>query len=72
MIVTGQVGLNDLSGPVGIVGMVDEVYQAAAPAGALVILLNLMNFGVLISANLGVLNLLRSRLWMEEGLSSLS
>ena len=58
MIVTGQVGLNDLSGPVGIVGMVDEVYQAAAPAGALVILLNLMNFGVLISANLGVLNLL--------------
>lgn len=58
MIVTGQVGLNDLSGPVGIVDMVDEVYQASAPAGALVILLNLMNFGVLISANLGVLNLL--------------
>lgn len=58
MLVTGQVGIQDMSGPVGIVSAVDSVYQAAAPSGILTVLLNLMNFGVLITANLGVMNLL--------------
>ena len=47
-----------MSGPVGIVSAVDGIYQAAAPQGMLMVVLNLMNFGVLISANLGVMNLL--------------
>ena len=58
MLVTGQVGVRDMSGPVGIVSAVDGIYQASAPQGALMVVLNLMNFGVLISANLGVMNLL--------------
>ena len=58
MLVTGQVGVRDMSGPVGIVSAVDGIYQAAAPQGMLMVALNLMNFGVLISANLGVMNLL--------------
>lgn len=58
MLVTGQVGIRDMSGPVGIVSAVDSVYQAAAPSGLLMVILNLMNFGVFISANLGVMNLL--------------
>lgn len=58
MLVTGQVGIRDLSGPVGIVAVVDDVYAASAPAGLAVIALNLMNFGTLLSANLGVMNLL--------------
>ena len=58
MLVTGQLGVRDMSGPVGIVSAVDGIYQAAAPQGALMVVLNLMNFGVLISANLGVMNLL--------------
>lgn len=58
MLVTGQVGIKDMSGPVGIVNVVDDVYQSAAPAGALAIVLNLMNFGTFLSANLGVVNLL--------------
>ena len=33
MLVTGQAGLKDLSGPVGIVNAVDDMYQEAAPAG---------------------------------------
>ena len=37
---------------------VDGVYQEAAPAGLSVIILNLMNIGILITANLGVMNLL--------------
>ena len=31
MLVSGQVGLKDLSGPVGIVAVVDDVYESAAP-----------------------------------------
>ena len=58
MLVTGQVGIKDMSGPVGIVNVVDDVYQSAAPAGVLAIILNLMNFGTFLSANLGVVNLL--------------
>ena len=58
MLVTGQVGIKDMSGPVGIVNVVDDVYQSAAPAGVLAIILNLMNFGTFLSANLGLVNLL--------------
>ena len=58
MLVTGQLGLQDLSGPVGIVAVVDDVYESAAPSGILTIVLSLMNFGTLLSANLGVVNLL--------------
>ena len=42
----------------GIVSAVDGVSQEAAPAGVSVIILNLMNIGILITANLGVMNLL--------------
>ena len=58
MLVTGQVGVQDLSGPVGIVSMVGEVYEASAPAGIGAVFLNVLNFGILLTANLGVLNLL--------------
>ena len=58
MLVTGQVGLQDMSGPVGMAAVVDEVYEAAAPAGLLAVVLSLMNFSTLVSANLGVMNLL--------------
>ena len=42
MLVTGQVGLQDMSGPVGMAAVVDEVYEAAAPAGFLAVVLSLM------------------------------
>lgn len=58
MLVGGKVGVKDLSGPVGIVSAVDNVYQEAAPAGMAVVILNLLNIGVLLTANLGVMNLL--------------
>ena len=44
MLVTGQVGIQDMSGPVGMAAVVDEVYEAAAPAGFLAVVLSLMNF----------------------------
>lgn len=58
MLVTGSVGLDQLSGPVGIVDVVDETYQASKSHGALVVILQMLNIGILISANLGVMNLL--------------
>lgn len=58
MLFTGQAGLRDLSGPVGIVNVVNDVYESAAPAGAWTIFLTMLNFGTLLTANLGILNLL--------------
>ena len=58
MLITGQVSANDLSGPVGIVDMIDDTYQEARSNGWLDVLLNMMNICILLSANLGVVNLL--------------
>lgn len=58
MLITGQLGIRDMSGPVGIVSAVDSVYQEAAPSGIAVVALNMVNLGVLVTANLGIMNLL--------------
>ena len=58
MLVTGTVGMDQLSGPVGIVNVVDDTYQQSKEHGALVVFLQMMNIGILLSANLGVMNLL--------------
>ena len=58
MMFTGQVGINDLSGPVGVVDSVNTVVEQAKPEGAWMVTLNLFNFIVMLSANLGVMNLL--------------
>lgn len=58
MLVTGQIGIKQMSGPVGIVNFVDDTYKQAAPSGAVTVILNLLNIAILLSANLGVMNLL--------------
>ncbi len=58
MLVTNQVSFNELSGPVGIVQTVGETVQASRSDGAFYVFLNVLNIGILLSANLGVLNLL--------------
>ena len=55
---TGQLTLNDLSGPVGIVKQVGDTYNQAATYGFTVLLSTMLSIAVLISANLGVMNLL--------------
>ena len=47
-----------MSGPVGIVNVVDGIYKESAPAGWQAVVLNLLNIAILLSANLGVMNLL--------------
>ena len=42
MLVTGQIGIKQMSGPVGIVNFVDDTYKQAAPSGAATVILNLL------------------------------
>lgn len=58
MLITGNVGVEQLSGPVGIVDAVDDTYQQSKEYGVLVVMLQMLNIGILLSANLGVMNLL--------------
>ena len=58
MIFAGKVSADDISGPVGIVTTIDQTVEEAAPAGKTVVAMVLINFAVLLSANLGVMNLL--------------
>lgn len=58
MLVTGAVGMDQLSGPVGIVDVVDDTYQQTKQYGAVIVLMQMLNIGILLSANLGVMNLL--------------
>ena len=58
MLITGSVGVDQLSGPVGIVNVVDDTYQQSKSYGVVVVLMRMLNIGILLSANLGVMNLL--------------
>ena len=58
MLVKGQVSIKNLSGPVGVVTVIDDTYKEAKQAGAAVTWLSMLNMLVLLSANLGVMNLL--------------
>ncbi len=59
MLVTGQVSVNEVSGPVGIVKTIGDTYdQANELGGAYLVFINMLNMAILLSANLGVMNLL--------------
>lgn len=58
MLVRGEVKKDDLAGPVGMAQIVGETYQQAAPYGAGSVALSMMNIAILLSVNLGILNLL--------------
>lgn len=58
MLVHGQVGVQDMSGPVGVVSMIDETYTESAKSGIFAIWINMLNICIFLSANLGVMNLL--------------
>ena len=58
MIFRGKVSADDVSGPVGIVSAIGDTYEQSKADGAYYVMLNMMNFAILLSANLGVMNLL--------------
>lgn len=59
MLVSGGASVNDLSGPVGIVQSMGEVYEESVENdGYFYAFLNMMSWATMLSANLGVMNLL--------------
>lgn len=58
MLLTGKAGVKDLSGPVGMADAVGDIYTESKQDGAFYVWLNMLNFAILLSANLGVLNLI--------------
>lgn len=57
-LISGKVSVNEVAGPVGIVNMVGDIVNETQENGLRITILNLMNFSLMISANLGVMNLL--------------
>lgn len=57
-LVSGQVSVNDLSGPVGIVDMIGDGYEQSVSYGYFAAFLQMLYITIFLSANLGVMNLL--------------
>ena len=59
LLVTGKVGVKDLSGPVGIVKIMGDTYDTNQSSGGTgIAILSMVNFSIFLSANLGIMNLL--------------
>lgn len=58
MLVRGQVGREDVAGPVGIAAAVGETYESAKEYGWDMVVQQMLNFTLILSVNLGILNLL--------------
>lgn len=57
-LIRGKLSMDNVAGPVGIAEAVGDNYVAAKEYGLLSVVLTMMNFAMLLSVNLGVLNLL--------------
>ena len=58
LLVKGKLTADDVSGPVGMVKIVDDTYEEVRPYGLSAVILTMMSLTVLLSVNLGVMNLL--------------
>lgn len=58
MLFSGRVTKDDVAGPVGIAQIVGETYEEVKPYGLGSVVLSMMNIAILLSVNLGILNLL--------------
>ncbi len=58
LLVKRQVSINNMSGPVGIVKTIGDTYTESLQDGFFYVFLNMVNMTLLLSANLGVMNLL--------------
>ena len=57
-LLTGGLGVKDLSGPVGVVDAIGSTYEESKSEGMLAKWVNMLYMAALLSANLGVMNLL--------------
>jgi len=58
MLVTGRVSTSEMAGPVGIAQVIDTAIDETTPYGFGTVLLTIINIAILLSVNLGVLNLM--------------
>ena len=58
MLIKGRFKVQDLSGPVGVADVVGDVYDASKAEGAFYVWVNMLSLSILLTANLGVMNLL--------------
>ena len=58
MLFDGRASVSDLSGPVGVVSTISDTVEETKSDGYFYVFLNILNMAVLLSANLGVVNLL--------------
>lgn len=58
MLIQGQATKDDVSGPIGIAQFVGDTYEEVKPYGISSIIFTMMNIVILLSVNLGILNLL--------------
>lgn len=54
----GRADVNDMQGPVGVVKVIANTYDRASSDGLFYIFINMVNIAILLTANLGVMNLL--------------
>ena len=57
-LIGGQIGADQIAGPVGVVNAIGTMYDSAKTYGFRTVFLSLSSFAIMISANLGVMNLL--------------
>ena len=59
LLITGQLGSEDVGGPVAIIGTIGDVYEQTQDQGNILdVVLQMAYITILLSANLGVMNLL--------------
>lgn len=58
MLIGGQVGLKEMSGPVGIVSTIGDTYKESRVDGWYYVTMNMIMIAIFLSVNLGVMNLL--------------
>ena len=66
MLVKGQFTVNDLSGPVGIINVIGDSYEEAKTEGTVMVWMQMLYWAILLSANLGVMNLLGEGLFSSS------
>lgn len=58
MLISGKGSKDDVSGPIGVAQIIGDVTEQAAPYGIGIVVINMINIALLLSVNLGVMNLL--------------
>lgn len=56
--IQGRASADDIAGPVGLATVIDDTIEETSKEGPFTVILNIINIAVLLSVNLGVLNLL--------------